>query len=218
MADNQQKLFSGLILESPPAPESPASGAGLLADETLAVASSKIAILEALWTLTTRALPFHDFMRELLLSIMKVVKSEAGSILELDHDNQSLFFRATVGQSSDTVSRFVIPFGQGVVGYVAESRQPLTVDDVGANALHLRAIQKAVGFEPRNLVAVPIIVRGKVYGVLELLNRVGNDRFTAEDVELLVYVCGVAARAIEVRLMIAWALSAAEGKSGRSVA
>ena len=51
--------------------------------------------------------------------VPKVVKSEAGSLLEVDHEKNSLFFRAVVGASSDRVSNFVIPMGQGVVGHVA---------------------------------------------------------------------------------------------------
>jgi GAF domain-containing protein len=136
---------------------------------------------------------------------MKVVKCEAGSIFEVDESRNALFFRAVVGQSSDQLASFVIPLGQGIVGHVAESRQPVVVSDVPENKMHLKAVQKAVGFETRNIVALPIIVRGRVFGVLELLNRVGEAEFTPTDMELLGACIQLAAKAIEVRLMIAWA-------------
>jgi hypothetical protein len=41
--------------------------------------------------------------------------------------------------------------------------------------------------------------------VLELLNRVGDQNFTPNDVGLLGYLAHMASKAIEIRLMIAWA-------------
>jgi GAF domain-containing protein len=177
-------------------------------DDALAIAVSKVTVYESLMNLLTRDLTFHDLMRELLLVVMKVVKSEAGSILEVDQVNRCLFFRAVVGSSSDKVAKFLIPIGQGVVGHVAESRQPLAVDNVEENRVYLKSVQDAVGFEARNLIAIPIIVRGRVFGVLELLNRVGEENYTRADVDLLTYLCGAISKAVELRLMLAWALNA----------
>lgn len=202
-----------LVLEAPPPNESPLAGLdgsgglgidGLFDDESLAITAAKFSVVESFLKSITRDQSFEEFVRELLLGVMKVVKSEAGSVLEVDHARNALFFRSVVGTSSDRVSSFVIPMGQGVVGHVAEARRPLVVSDVAENKLHLKAIQDAVGFEARNLVAVPIIVRGKVFGVLELLNRIGEPDYSQADVELLAYACEMAAKAIEARLMIAW--------------
>ena len=78
------------------------------------------------------------------------------------------------------------------------------------------AIEKAVGFETRNMIAVPIVIRGKIFGVLELLNRVGDDNYSPGDIELLTYLCDIAARSIEIRLMLGWGRQNASqtGKKG----
>ena len=157
-----------------------------------------------MYKLLTANLGFHDFMREILLTIMKAVKCEAGSILEINHKEKTIFFRAAVGHSSDQVIRFVIPLGKGIVGYVAESKQHLVVSDAEGNEQHLKTIANAVGFNVRNIIALPIIIRGRVFAVLELLNRIGEKNFTEPDIELLRSLCETAARAIEIRLMIAW--------------
>ena len=177
--------------------------------EGLAGTSRRLAAVEAFLDLLTRDYKFGDFVREILRATMKAVPSEAGSILELDWKNESLFFRAVEGQSADRVNSFVIPFGQGIVGHVAESRQPMVVNDMAENRVHLKSIQDAVGFPTRNLVAVPIVIRGKVFGVLELLNRVGESDYSPDDIELLQALCEHAGKAIEVRLMLAWALRSA---------
>lgn len=210
MSDNQEDGFTVPILEAPPA-DAPAIGGpvgALFADEQMANAASKLSALEAMVALLTRDLKFDDFMREVLLIFMKVVKSEAGSIFELDYQNRIMFFRSCVGTSSDRLVDIKIPFGQGIVGHVAESKNPVTVDNVEENRMHLKAIQDAVGFQTRNIVAVPIIIRGRVFAVLELLNRVGESDYSPSDVEFLIQLCASAASIIEVRLMLGYALQA----------
>lgn len=211
MEDDSKNVATELILESPPAQEAPIStldrsSSFLAADDAgVALLNSKFVVVENFMRLLARDIKFNDFVREMLLLIMKVVKSEAGSILELDYGSDEYFFRAVVGQSSDGLQKFRIPKGQGIVGYVGESLQPLVVPDTAENDLHLKSVPAAVGFESRNLVAIPIVVRGRVYGVLELLNRVGESKFTAEDLEILNYFCDMAARALEIRFMLSWA-------------
>ncbi len=176
----------------------------LFATDSVALISGKLHIAESFLKLIPRDCKFSEYVRDALLIVMEVIKSEAGSIIEVDHRAQNLFFRAIVGASGDQLAKFVIPMGKGIVGHVAESRQPMIVEDVEGNQQHLRAVGNAVGFEARNLVAFPILVRGHVYGVLELLNRVGEAKFSNQDIELLNFYCAMFSRAIEARMMIAW--------------
>src|SRR5262245_26987639 len=120
-----------MVLETAPtASESPSldlgsSVGGLFGDDTILITAAKFALVEGFLRQIPRDQAFGDFLRELLLTVMKVVKSEAGSLLEVDHETNSLFFRSVVGTSSDRVAGFVIPMGQGIVGHVAESRRPV---------------------------------------------------------------------------------------------
>lgn len=208
------------VLESPPLSEVNGSSVagGLIPEGSVAGISAKLVAIEALMSLVTRDYKFQDFMREVLLVVMKTVKSEAGSIMELDYEKNCLFFRAVVGQTSDRVARFLIPVGQGVVGYVAESRQPLVVNNAEENRVCLKSAQDMVGFEVRNFVALPLIVRGRVFGVLELLNRVGEDNYTESDLELLSHLSGSVSRAIEIRLMVGWAMNVDKGAQRKNAA
>lgn len=193
-----------VLEEASSSPDVSLSRDALFGDNPLAIATAKAAALESMIKILVQDLKFTDFMREILLICMRSVKSEAGSILEIDPSSNTLFFRAAAGQSSDTISGFRVPVGQGIAGHVAESRQPIVVANVAENEIHLKAIARAVGFEARNMVAVPIVVRGKVFGVLELLNRFGDPDYSQGDVDFLVYLCEMAGKAVEVRLMFAW--------------
>lgn len=195
---------------------SPQSLGPLFGDESISLMSAKLTALEAYLVLLTRESSFAEFSREVLLVCMRVVKCEAGSFLEFDHTNQRYFFRAVVGQSSDRINGITVPKGKGIVGHVGDSKQPLVVNDAEENKIHLKSIGKAVGFPTRNLVAFPVMIRGRIFGVIEMLNRVGEDEFTAQDVEELTYLAQYAARVIEIKLMINWAIKQSGG--GKKIA
>ena len=165
----------------------------------------KSTALEELLNLAAKDCKFDDFMRDLLGLFIRAVRSEAGSVLEVNQADQSIFFRAVMGQSSDRVVDFIIPGGRGVAGHAVDSRTPVVVNNVPENREHLKAIEAAVGFVTRNLVAIPILIRGKAYGVIELLNRIDAQDFTPADIEFLSYLAKMAAKCIEIRLMISWA-------------
>ncbi len=200
-----------MTLEEPPQADAPMSTLQSLGGEGGAspLEHVKLAMMESFLGMTTRDIPYSDFLREMLFAVMKAVSCEAASFLEVDHQNQQLFFRSCTGRVSDQVLKFVIPIGTGLAGHVAQSQEHLVVHQAQENKQHLKAIGDAVGFEAKNLVAFPIVIRGTVYGVIELINRTGEENFTESDVELMKYLCNAMAKCIEMRLMLAWSLKAA---------
>jgi GAF domain-containing protein len=192
-------------LQDPPESDSPVTSISpSLSSEPLHSVLSKHNVCEFLLRALTKNHNYSEFVREALLSIMRVMKCEAGSILEIDEASQTMSFRSAAGKSSDKISGFKIPLGQGIVGHVAATKEPYLASSMASDTHHLKAIQAAVDFEVRNIVAFPLLVRGQVYGVLELLNRVGKPCFTEEDMQLLGYLSTMLSRAIEIRMMINW--------------
>lgn len=169
-------------------------------------------VLESLFQLLTSDRDYNDFAREVLNAVLQSVQCEAASLLEVNPAEEVIFFRAATGHNSAEVMNFTVPLGKGIVGHVVESKTPLVVANAAENQIHLASIAKAVGFEVRCLAAYPIVIRNNVYGVLELINRVGADTFSAQDLGLLEQLMPFVARAIEIRLMLAWAKQQAEPK------
>jgi GAF domain-containing protein len=179
-------------------------------EDSLPLVSAKLNVAESMLSLSVKDCKFAEFINELLIVAMKVVPCEAGSFLELDASAQSLFFRATVGQNSENVAKFVIPVGKGIVGHVAESLQPYMESNPSENQMQLKSIDDVVGFTTRNIAAVPVVIRGKLFGVIELLNRIGDGGFSKEDLDLLAYCAEKSAKTIEIRLMFASAMTSGQ--------
>jgi HD-GYP domain-containing protein (c-di-GMP phosphodiesterase class II) len=109
----------------------------------------------------------------------EVCQAETSSIWELDEERQELFFRVVRGKAAGDIRGLRLPLGQGIVGSVALSGEADAVNDVAADP---RWNGDPTGaFRTRAILAVPLLARGHVIGVLQLLNPVGRDRFTTGD-------------------------------------
>jgi HD-GYP domain-containing protein (c-di-GMP phosphodiesterase class II) len=109
----------------------------------------------------------------------EVCQAETSSIWELDEERQELFFRVVRGKAAGDIRGLRLPLGQGIVGSVALSGEADAVNDVAADPRWNG--DPTAAFRTRAILAVPLLARGHVIGVLQLLNPVGRDRFTSGD-------------------------------------
>jgi HD-GYP domain-containing protein (c-di-GMP phosphodiesterase class II) len=121
----------------------------------------------------------------------QVCEAETSSIWELDEETQELFFRVVRGEAAGEIRNLRVPVGHGIVGSVARSGVAELVNDVAADARWHG--DGARGFHTRAILTVPLRVRGSVIGVLQLLNPVGRERFTEEDLQRMTLFAGVLA-------------------------
>ncbi|HEX5759387.1 MAG TPA: HD domain-containing phosphohydrolase [Thermoanaerobaculia bacterium] len=109
----------------------------------------------------------------------QVCQAETSSIWEVDEDARELFFRVVRGRAAGEIKGLRVPLGEGIVGSVALSAAAEVVNDVAADPRWRGDMGGS--FRTRALLAVPLIAREKVIGVLQLLNPVGREGFDDED-------------------------------------
>lgn len=83
----------------------------------------------------------------------------------------------TVGPFQGKVACSVIPLGKGVCGEAALKKQTMVIKDVHQHENHI-----ACDANSRSEVVVPIFIKGKLYGVLDIDSPIEN-RFDAEIVD-----------------------------------
>ncbi|PYQ64115.1 MAG: phosphohydrolase [Acidobacteria bacterium] len=109
----------------------------------------------------------------------EVCRAETSSIWELDEERKELFFRVVRGSAAGAIRDLRVPLGAGIVGSVAASGEAEVVNDVAADPRWQGDASDE--FQTRAILAVPLRAQGKIIGVVQLLNPVGRDRFTAGD-------------------------------------
>jgi two-component system, NtrC family, sensor histidine kinase KinB len=125
---------------------------------------------------------------------------EAGSLLLIDKVTGDLNFVMTIEGGEAKLAGVSVPMGQGVVGAVAHSRKWEIVPDVESDPRFYRKVSEDLGFVTRSILCVPMVAKGRVIGVIELLNKL-NGSFTADEAERLMRMAAFIGVAIENALL-----------------
>lgn len=106
----------------------------------------------------------------------------ASSIWLWDESRQRLRVLANVGTDPDILCQFELALGQGFVGHVVETRQPVYSNDVASDPLHYPEVDEKTGFKTVSILCVPLLFHDQVIGALQLLNK-EDGPFGEQDVD-----------------------------------
>src|SRR6266498_3501146 len=152
----------------------------------------------------------------LLRSIVEVAraifKAKASSIFLLDEESDELVFEAVAGEGSESLVGQRFPSSTGIAGFVLVSRQPLVIEDVLAEPRFSREAAEGTGFVPKGLMAVPLLHEERALGVLEVLDRPRDSKFSLAEMELLGLFANQAAIALDLLQRARRAQSSLQGK------
>jgi GAF domain-containing protein len=144
----------------------------------------------------------EESYRGLLQSIVEVAraifKARASSIFLLDEETDELVFEAVAGEGSESLVGRRFPSSTGIAGFVLVSRQPLVIEDVLTDPRFSRETAESTGFVPKGLMAAPLLHEERALGVLEVLDRPKEARFTLAEMELLGLFANQAAIALDL--------------------
>jgi len=119
------------------------------------------------------------------------------SILLKDTKTGDMIFSVVVGTNSKLLQGVRLPKGEGIAGYVMETGTPLVVDDVTKDKRFSNWVDKHTRFKTRSIIATPLKTDDKIFGVIELVNRINEEAFSEQDLGLLSSIAEYAAIAIE---------------------
>ena len=139
----------------------------------------------------------HQLLERIMDEAKLLTDAEASSLLLWDGDREELFFEVALGERGEAVKPIRLRLGEGVAGNVARSREPQNVADVSQDGRWFAQADAVSGFVTRSILAAPMLHRGQLVGVLEVLNRRGGGGFTAADEANLSVLAGEAAIVIE---------------------
>ncbi len=170
-----------------------------ISGEVLRGMEKKVEDLKTLMELSSVISSTLDFS-ELITIVMEkakaVMDAEACSILIYNKDKNKLEFEVALceeGSTSELLKKQVtLDMGQGIAGWVAENLKPLVIEDVGSDDRFCRDADKLTGFTTKGVIAVPLIGRGGLIGVAEVINPKKD-----YDMEIFQLLCRQFAIAIE---------------------
>ncbi len=135
--------------------------------------------------LINSSLRIEDVLNYAMEWAEEFIDAEASTVYELDEENSELFIRIARGEKKESVERIKFELGQGISGHVVQTGQPMVIQDVRKEKRFSPKFDRITGFRTRSMICVPLILRGKTIGALQVLNKKSGDLFTQIDVELL---------------------------------
>lgn len=111
--------------------------------------------------------------------------AEASSVYELDEEKQQLFIRLARGEKKAPIEGITLEIGEGIAGWVVETGQPMVIQDVSREKRFSDKFDKLTGFKTRSMICVPLILRDKTIGALQVLNKQSKEPFADADLDLL---------------------------------
>jgi len=128
---------------------------------------------------------------------MKVMDAEGCSVLLIDEKEKKLQFAAASGAKKEEVKKLSLDIGEGVAGWVVQNDQPLLIDDVSKDGRFSKRVDEILGQETKSLICIPLKVKERIIGVMEVINKRGDRAFSERDMALFKPLSAQAAVAIE---------------------
>jgi diguanylate cyclase (GGDEF)-like protein len=157
----------------------------------------ELAVLNEIGKALTSSLDIGEVMHLILAKVSTVLKPRNWSVLLEDQTTHELFFKAAVGPGSERLTNLKVGPGEGIAGWVAQHNEALLVPDVHQDARFASRFDEASRFHTMSILAVPLASKGRMLGVIELVNGEEDEPFTAEDLRILRTVAEFSAIAIE---------------------
>jgi signal transduction histidine kinase len=166
-------------------------------DREMEARARHLTALNEVGSVLTSTLNLRTVLHLIMDKAVELLAAEAGSLILVDEDTGELTFEVTTGPGSADLEGVRLPPGTGVVGSVVDEGRSTIIRDAQSDQRWYRELDDSTEFVTRSIIAVPMISRGRVVGVIELLNRHDGVPFGEEDERLLSAFAAHAAISVE---------------------
>ncbi len=174
--------------------EEPSAGTS---EEDVLALTVRLALLEDIARLVATGSDLPKLLHHILALCESVVEAEAASILLVDDRTGELVFAAATGEKAAAVKRLRLAPGEGIAGWVVQHQEPLAVPSPEGEQQWSSRVDELTGFHTTSVLCVPMQLQDRTIGALELINKIGAERFTEGDADLLFTVASQAALLVE---------------------
>lgn len=142
-------------------------------------------------------LSLEPLLQIMVQSATELTNTEACSIMLLDKQTGELKFAEASGGATSSLKKVSIPLDKSIGGHVIRKNRPILIRDVTDDPRWHGDVDNTGNFVTHSILGVPLRVRDKVIGVLEVINKKNEDGFNEDDIQIATTLSAQAAIAIE---------------------
>ncbi len=163
----------------------------------------QIDLMKQIQFVTSPDFNLESFLERIMNQVLDLTETISGALLLLNETDGSLTFAVAKGPGSEPLKGLVIPGDEGIAGQVVASGQSYITQDAANDPMWDSNIAKSIDYQTSNLIAAPLIMRGKSIGVIEVINKKNGQPFTHEDLVLLESISSEVALTVENARLLA---------------
>lgn len=134
--------------------------------------------------LINSTLELDELLLNTLQLLVRTLNAEAATVLLLHPDTGEVELCVSEAGTLEPKKVNYIK-GEGFIGWVAAHRQPLLQNQPEQDPRYSLSLVEQLCCPMHSIIAVPLIYSGKLYGVLEVINKTDAEGFTKQDLETL---------------------------------
>jgi len=154
---------------------------------------------------------FGSLLRSIVEVARAIFRARGSSIFLHDEEKDELVLAAVADEREQSLLGMRIPSSTGIAGWVLSARTPLVIHDLQNDPRFARGVAEKTGYIPKGLMAVPLLHDERALGVLQVLDRPENSRFSLHEMDLLGLFANQAAIALDLLGSARRARAALEG-------
>ncbi|MDD2901547.1 MAG: sensor domain-containing diguanylate cyclase [Syntrophales bacterium] len=143
------------------------------------------------------AYDMETLLTQVLERIKALIPARNWSLLLVDPQTQELYFAVVVGVDPESLRGLRLQPGEGVAGAVVTGGKPICIQDASKDHRFSSRADLATGFDTRSIIALPLLVRGEVIGVFEVVNVEDEKYFKEKYLPLLAILADYVAIAVD---------------------
>jgi diguanylate cyclase (GGDEF)-like protein len=147
--------------------------------------------------LLTSTMDLKEILRLIMNKVTQLIDAQNWSLCLRNPATGELTFEIVVGIHENLIKGLSLAPGEGIAGHVAETGTPLFIANVQKDPRFTPRIDALTEFRTESIVCLPLKNRGRVLGVIEIINVRDMDRFESHDYPVLSILGDYAAIAIE---------------------
>jgi len=155
------------------------------------IPAETLAVLSEISQEISASLNLDQVLASAAQQVRRLIDYEIFAVLLPEESTGKLYVRFAIGHRAEVVENWRIPVGDGIIGAAAATGQAIRVGDVLKDRRYLPAVEAV-----RSEIAVPLIVRGHVIGVMDIESR-QPDYFTPTQQTVLTLVASRISTAVE---------------------
>jgi signal transduction histidine kinase len=156
---------------------------------------SELGALNDIIRSVTSTLDLEQVLTAAMQGVRNTMRVEYGALLLVDEADGKVHFRKVLGPAGERLFDQALQPGEGFVGWAVAHRRSVRANNAHSDPRHARRFEETTGVITQSVIAAPLIVKERVIGAIEVINKAGG--MSAGDETLLNALAASVAVAID---------------------